>query len=344
MKKLITTALLALSGVISATAQPTLTSSINPAVGDKFRIQYCDTTGINKGASGAAVTWNYSTLSITSADTSEYVACSSTPDCASFPGATLANVVYIGSSPSYNYFITNSSRFAHLGNSYSFGVSVAVNPEDFFRFPMTYGSSFRDTVLYQNSDSTGFYQYKYVDSIIYDGYGTLTLPTGTTPNVMRIHRIYVETDSFYTSSGPDVNSYRYDYYEWYKDGFHSPVLLMYYDTAMGGASQIFDVNYYKQLAGVSALQNVNAMPEFTIAPNPATENIVLTFADMAANNDITFSLSDVAGKQYQTPISIADHITNNRFTYPTDKLPAGIYFVTLRNSTASTTHKITVIK
>ena len=44
-------------------AQPTLTSvTNNPVVGDMLFYHVCDTTGVNKGASGPAVTWNFSSL------------------------------------------------------------------------------------------------------------------------------------------------------------------------------------------------------------------------------------------------------------------------------------------
>ncbi|NCX96264.1 MAG: T9SS C-terminal target domain-containing protein, partial [Chitinophagia bacterium] len=330
MKQLITTALLALLGVISATAQPTLNSSVNPAAGDKFLTHYCDTTGISKGASGAAVTWNCASLSIMSTDSIQYVACSATPGCASFPGASVAAVDNSGSTPYYSYYVTNSGLFSSVGSWQDGSADAYIDPQTILRYPMVYGNSFRDANLSQSSDSVGFYQTKGIDSVIYDGYGTLILPSGSINNAMRIHRIMRRTDSFHfrSSSTPNIYKHRNDNYEWYSNGTHYPILFMFYDSTGAGTFNFSGVIYIKQIAGVSALQNINAMPEFTIAPNPATENIVLTFADIAANNDITFSLSDAAGKQYQAPISIADHITNNRFAYPTDKLPAGIYFVT----------------
>ncbi len=76
-------------------AQYTLTSATNPVIGDVEKTWPVDTTGISSytASSGTGQSWVYTMLAISptaAAVSNSYVAVSSAPNSAAFPGANLA--------------------------------------------------------------------------------------------------------------------------------------------------------------------------------------------------------------------------------------------------------------
>ncbi|RPI62981.1 MAG: hypothetical protein EHM44_05920, partial [Ignavibacteriales bacterium] len=75
--KFLLTALLFASAI---NAQIVLNSDRKPVIGDLFTTKYMDTTGVNEGASGSNITWDFSNVTATGEQwTAQYVNPSEAP-------------------------------------------------------------------------------------------------------------------------------------------------------------------------------------------------------------------------------------------------------------------------
>ncbi len=294
-------------------AQPTLTSvTNNPVVGDMLFYHVCDTTGVNKGASGPAVTWNFSSLIQTALDTTEYVSCSSTPYCDSF---TASNIVATDLHGNYSYYIINSGAFSYLGYENATISLRYSNPVDYIYFPLSYNSTHFDVGL--STFSTGSLMYS--DSFICDGYGTLILPTGTFNNVLRIHEIQFGTEII---SSVTYN-WRTDYYLWYTSGIHTAICNMGFDTTGTGISHISYVGYISK--NTTGIQNISILNNsVALFPNPANNELTITTNENAYSS---VSIFNSVGTQVLYS-GINTKMTNLNIS----NLPAGIYFLKLEGN------------
>ena len=317
-------------------AQPTITGAANnPVAGEVFYGHACDTTGANRGAAGAGVTWDLSGLTVYQQDTSAFVSCSSTPYCDSFPGSNIAISDGFGG---YTYFITDAAKWAVNG----YGSATATDnqhfsdPENIVSFPMTYNTVKADTY---SSAQPGIPWYSSgIDSFIADGYGTLILPSGSHTNVLRVRTITYSNDSDGSTAAMHVRSERY---MWFTPGFHFPLLVMTYDTS-GGTPYLYDVTYYT--GGTTAVNDINnSAAKLKVYPNPArgTINIACTSpSDQAA----TIILTDITGHAVWSSVNERLSGGVNNFSYSTGSLPSGIYLLRVQAGDTAMTEKVTVIK
>ena len=252
--------LLVVIGCTRLAAQPTLTAATNnPVIGDVLYFHTCDTAHILAGTAGPAAVWNFAALSQTGLDTTVYISCASSPYCDSFPGS---NIVATDLHGNYSYYTTSSSAFSYLGYRTATASRHYSDPLAYVRFPMTYNTATSDSGSFSFATGT----VTYVDTFICDGYGTLTLPTGTLSNVLRVHEIQY---GFQTGAVPF--NWRYDYYQWYVAGLHAPVLYMGFDTTGTGTTHINYVGYTPKLSQVSIVSPGSSASVFRCFPNPANE-------------------------------------------------------------------------
>ncbi len=300
---------ISLAGV--AAAQPTLTSATNaPVVGDVLYFHDCDTNGVTIGASGASVTWNYSTLASSYQDTTVYITCATSPNCDSFPGS---NIVATDPGRTYfNYYNVGTSAFSYIGYSDSSFSERYQNALDFYYFPMTYNGTHTDTA-YHDAGASDIYQY--TDTFKCDGWGTLSLPGVTYSNVLRVHEIQHVTETLLGTQ------YRWknDYYLWFVAGVHAPVLYMGLDTAGASAPYISYVGYVTRLS-TSTPPICKTNISFSIAPNPATTEL-----NLETNGDyFNYGIINSMGMEiYSNSIKSESTVIN------IEQMPAGVYYIKL---------------
>ncbi len=322
----------------AAFAQPTLTAATNtPVAGDIFNGRICDTTGVTPGASGASVTWNFSTLHATSQDTIAYMACSSTPHCDSFIISNLASF----DNTTYQYYLNSASSMTGIGQVDAAGTSYVhlTNYLDQMYYPCTYLSTHVDTAIGHFVASGYPVSLRILDSFKADGYGTLTLPTGTRTNVLRIHMITYTTDTAIVLSFPIISNSRSESYLWFDTGYHSPLLMLGLDTVGAVPLHVTSAKFYTHGAvlGTNTLTTDNSTME--VFPNPATENITVKF-NAATSENVSVKLTDLLGRE----VASASQITNNSATIPVSGLSAGLYLVQVINGNERTTRKVVVGK
>ena len=313
-------------------AQPVLNcSNTSPQAGESFILYTCGVSHVTQGGSGAAVTWNYSTLSAITTDTISYLSCPSASICDSFPGSVLASV----QSGNIDFYAPDTNSFSITGTASSAGNIYYSIPEPNLVFPLGYGAAIKDTFAWHRP-SLNWYSYG-SDSLYGDGYGTLILPSGTWNNVIRVHKTSVSYDSNFISGIAVVDTYQYEIYYWYTPGFHSPLLSMYYD--FGGSLStplLAQVIYYTRLT--EAVENPNvATSAIQLYPNPATHLI-----KSAGYENVSLELYDVTGRP---KAKFADkHMAAgmNNVSIPLPILPAGLYMLYIKTDEYSVVKPVEV--
>ncbi len=343
MKKTVLSVLMSLFAFAALYAQPTMTAANgNPVFGETFYARYLDTLGIDKGAGGAHATWSFPVLSAMNYDTSIYMACDSTPACGSIIGSNIAYLNY----GDYYYCNANANAFSLVGVYANFtgsGYSSLnfIDKQDMIRYPFTYNSSYVDTVTAYVS-SLALY-HREVDSFVCDGYGTITLPSGTDTNAIRIHGIFHTFDSMGTSAGTYA---RYETYVWYKPGFHNPFFSLTYDTAGSTTGQMYlsEAIFYKlkpNKLSITDANNINA--GLNCAPNPASDELHIRFnLDQAAGAFVT--VSDLLGRTVKTISNDQMVAGNNNISLSVNDLPNGMYLVKLQTENGVESQKVVISK
>lgn len=261
MKQLMT---LICTGIAAGvTAQPVLTFQANaPQVGTHYERRFGPY--LDPGSAGNAQVWDMSALTTDSLADVDLVSPSTTPFGAQFPTANVAEV----SSGSTTYFRVAADGVFMVGYAAE-GLAVPFSDEGrFIQFPCAiqgdwsddYNATFESEgfTIQQDGDITGEA----------DGYGTLVLPGGSVPNVLRVHWVQEETlgTAFFSTQ------VEFDNYLYYAVGSSYPLLQL---TSM--TSQILGNTITQQYSmwvgdlttGVPApVQNTGHM---VLHPVPATD-------------------------------------------------------------------------
>jgi hypothetical protein len=330
MKRTLLSACIAMTS-FAAFAQPTLTAASNaPVAGDKFVAHNFDTTGITWGASGASATWNFGSVTTASTDTNTFMSCASTPYCDSFAGANLASF----DGGDYTYIITSASAITAIGGHSDTNYIHFVDPKVFMKFPFTYNNIFVDTSIVP---LFGTAQMRYIDSNFADAYGTLTLPTGTYNNVLRVHTKTVQT---ITIGGMPFSSGATESYAWYATGFHSPLAMLDVDTVGTGTPYINKARYYTSASGSTGVrEDIVTASDLDIYPNPAGNEAQLHFT-LKNEAGSSIVVMDMTGKAVMT---INDCKAGaNTVSINTAALANGNYLVLLRTNEGIATRKLAV--
>ncbi len=212
----------------AAKAQPTLTAAGNsPVIGDSYRQQYLKSSSITvPTAGGANQTWNYSNLkdSVGATETFTYTSPAGLPGASNFPNATLAT--FAASSYSYQYYLSNSSVFAFLGSSGKTSLNITKFTPQYTNlvYPFTFNSTYTDSSTLTNDSLPPTIDIKYVNTFKADAYGTLILPKATYTNVLRV-KLTLHLIQYFNGT-LSYDGY-FDYYTFYANGVHSPLLNIY---------------------------------------------------------------------------------------------------------------------
>ena len=339
----ITLLVIGLMNSAAATAQPTLLSTTStPAAGLQYTA-YRNQGFFAQGNAGPAQNWDFSTGIISIKPTViNYASCPSGFNCSSYPGATLEQSSTPAFSAKYNYYSGSTAALSIVGASDSnlAAVTVYSNPDDILRFPMTYGTSYVDSFVWAVTYSSGTYTHIGSDSVIADGWGTLTTPAGTFQNTLRVKRII----SGKSAPGACCGAFKYIIYTWY-DVAHKDYLLLSntsVDTSSG--QPIVNMNSITFYTGVQST-NVGSVPASNISwqlvPNPAVVSTQASFF-LPAAADITLTITDITGHNIRNIESKALPAGDNKITLPIDKLPAGVYIIRLASGSSASYKKLVV--
>jgi len=324
--------LLALSTCAQA---PTITNSALPSVGDAFN-NVKDTNFVTTMTPGSSMaqTWNYS-LATHKTKVISFVAPTGIPGSSNFPGATMANNNTLDSE--VVYFVKNSSGLWADGlYVYRTGEPITNVPIDyapknslFIPTPMTLGYMGADTAKavamfnYSGNDIklvTNVYKAFHADA-----FGSLTIPSGTYSNTLRIKETSINRDTVYLKVGPNY-FYLSDQsdtsvtYSWLQNA--NPVILLAMEMKKPFTSNMSKKAEYNT---ITTSQNDNSLMENTINiyPNPVQNILYLNLRD--SKNVHTIRVTDIAGK-----VLLSENIAGYDIaTISMSHYPAGVYIYQL---------------
>lgn len=132
---------------ISAVAQPTLNkNNFAPQIGDHTNQYMISGYSEDEGTLGANQTWDYSNVDTGTVQETNYISCSSSPDCAGNPGTT---IVSKESNGGYVYYIIDNNKMSIKGLEIQTQSQMATfhysDPEEIMHFPFTYNDSYSDS-------------------------------------------------------------------------------------------------------------------------------------------------------------------------------------------------------
>lgn len=312
-------------------AQPTLTATgINPIIGNLLTLK--NGPAVNPGSAGANQVWVVNPTSTVTPATYSVTSVGSTPYAASFSQANVCTN-YGGY---YLYYNTSSTAFKNQGSYVGLTLSYS-NPEDLLHFPFNMGNTYSDpwAVTFINGGVT--FVRTGTTTVTYDGYGTITLPTGTFSNAVRVHFVQVYSDVY---SGGTIN-YNNDEYMWYINGNHHPVAVTYTLTNNTSATPLNASVVLTNVIATSVYEHESVFSALSAFPNPAVNEINFDFNGLPTSS---IEIIDITGKVVYTQSLAKDNI-ENYIRVNTSDFKDGIYFARFTNLDGQTgTKKISILK
>lgn len=310
MKKL--NSVLFLIAGIAAYAQPSVTRSAIDRINVPITFKAGDVAPtVTSGSAGANVTWDYSAYSVPNVSTSTTNVCPGQANCFRFPGAnritkpTLSDV-YDFSSMSDTEALTIGS---YGGPTMGDVTMTYTDPLIDFKFPITYLQQFTDNYQIDttgglgNSTETGQVDYTV------DAYGTITTPTGTYPNVLRIKRMRTGTQ---TAGGL---TYTNESYMWVSQSAGIVFNFAINTFTINGNTTVTKSVSYPEAGALSTVDSEVRKEDILVYPNPGSDFITLT-----AKEDIKkITVTSLDGKTVLT--------AGNSKNIDISKLPKGVYIL-----------------
>ena len=367
MKKSIILSVIFISLIFSTYAQPSITQSDMPNIGDTLRIKVPITTnGDDYASSGTNHTWNFSNLVSASQRVDTFMSVASTSLVYMYYFQLLSGCNLAGNQPNflsfsaplglglsitnvYDFFDKSNASYAQLGYGAQFnGIPLPIkysSPDVQLVFPLTYGE--KDSCSFSDSThipSLGYYRERKHRVNKVDGWGTVIVPNDTF-QAIRVVSVITAHDSIHVDTlinmGFNLNSVTTEY-KWYADNMGEPVLKVSVVTGTGAGTTIEYRNRIKSNAGI---KDINAnIASAGLYPNPANENTNLYFSlEKAANIEINITdmlgrnIKTIANKQYPAGFNIIPIDISQM------QLDKGIYFVRINSGSNSKVIKLQVL-
>ncbi|HVA98654.1 MAG TPA: T9SS type A sorting domain-containing protein [Bacteroidia bacterium] len=304
----------------------TLQGSAFPTAGSVKTLILSDTTGVQAGNAGSGITWNFSSLTNSGQlQTDSFFIPSATPYGTTFPTATIAEHETYPGTDYYIYFKDDGSEFQRIGNVQPDTV-IYYDPANEFTYPENYGSSNNDTYFASYYVSGNLAHMRGTVSNTADGSGTLTLPTGTYTNVIRVKSLRNEKDTIFAST-QITGILTQTIYNWYQSSLYYPLLSITTTNVQfnfGSPVNSKTVGYRQGTTGIDNLNN--SISFINVYPNPANENIQIHYS-LKQSENVTFELVDVLGRVVKKPLSETQTTGSYKFNLDVKNLPNGLYFL-----------------
>jgi hypothetical protein len=320
---------------VLANAQ-TITSSWVPTVGFSQTHNVVNLSGpIGPGSAGQGQTWNFAGATSDSSYTETNYSPAEAAGGSNFPLASYATQV---SPTSGTAFYVGSSVALQLIGSYNGDMSGAVvatcsNAMDLMQFPASFSSAFNDP--YYVNITTPFLNISIdgTNDVLVDGSGSLTTPTGTYNNVLRVKSINNYQYIGLPPAPGTVTNGTTTSYLWVSPNYPG-YMLMNYSIDVQGTESDTTITYSENPVGI---QNV-ANQTLQISPNPANEFVTVGFPSGAELNRV--EVLDLSGR-----VVAIETVTgkSNLLTISTTSFTNGMYIVrAVDTKGAVVTTKVTV--
>jgi len=306
-----------------ASAQLTVNHAEDFSIGDSLTFRNCAATGVQPGVSGAAVNWDFSSLTGAGTLTEKIVLPSSTFYGSQFPAANQAEKY---SDHTYVFADKSPTESNLVGYVDSVGGLLIHYPNTalFMKRPFAYNDVYTDTFTTSFSFS-GFPLHGVgIATTQADGYGTLVLPDATYTNVLRVKQQRLEVDTV-VGTGNIVNTNSYTYV-WFDNAHHSALLKI---------DSVYNPNYQSKSVSYLLDETPNGVAETRVLGAPLHASIdgraVTVFGSFESDAPYALVVYAANGDAFDARM---DNVAANRLSASFGRtLPAGVYQVVLTQGT-----------
>lgn len=269
----------------AAHAQPTLTAATStPQAGTTFTVHFGPY--VQPGSAGPDRTWDLSALSTDSSLTAQYVNAANTTNGAQFPTATIAEV----NDQVTQYYRVASDGIHFAGSDDGTSLIVHTPQGTYLPFPCTFGTTWSSpqnaTFMFDETEveRTGTFTGEV------DGYGTLVMPDGSIPNVLRVHWTHELVDDL----GFFSIDHTYDSYAFFVAGQAWPIAELATSTLDFGGGPTTQ-QFSRWSGDISTSFFSRSQVQLSVFPNPATDALNIMWpADFGPRAAV--SIMDAAGR------------------------------------------------
>ncbi len=299
---------------------------------------------------GSAQNWDFSTLQYSYIDTSGFEAAAGTPYASTFPGATLAS--HKAGSNDWTYFNSASTGF-YINGFTSTAFTAVINPQQMYvPVPFSYGDQHTDVsrvvidTVYLTFNAQVILNFQ--ADFHADGYGSLTTPTATYANTLRVRETMLETDSLmldylgngnYTLFGSQQS--QKNYFRWFQHGGTANYILGIDADSLGNFATRSDYVMQWAVLGTNEIATENSLSVF---PNPANEKLTI---DNGRSPITSFEIFNILGEKV---INIAPEngskppmLLSSRMSFDITDWTPGIYFYRALNGEKLLQGKFSVV-
>ena len=328
-------------------AQPTLTSSWAPNIGDMVQdVVGANAINLEPGDNGANASWDYSAVmpdNNVPVGNFEYADPSVSSFANLFPEATIA-VVVSGIDPNTlptTFYKASNDKMELLGNALPTVNFSYDDPQKLAQFPFSYGDSFEDDFAATN-DIIGIMSFVSGHmTVTADAYGTIKTPKGTFDDVIRIKTETTRRDSTPIAPGSEsIVTLNTINYSWYKNTIGNNIASLTIEsgeniTIAAGQTIVTEIEEtrafsWNNLTTSSTFEKINGTLPFeinSIGPNPVVNDFKINLKS-ECNCNIEVKIISTFGqiiKRDQFDLYQGD----NDLIIEAADFPAGNYFVKL---------------
>jgi hypothetical protein len=347
MKRIIFTLTIIAGVILPAMAQiPSISSANMFAIGE-LNVQYsADTVGISPGATGANVTWDFSALKQSSAKdstVSKFITVASSPYGADFPNADMALASVSGQNYIYATFKNNTvSIIGAEGQQTSGGQTFTIKqiydkPEIMYAYPLTWNTN-QTNPYAAHYDVAGTTVYRRgTVSVKGDAYGTLKIMNKTFTNVLRLHSITNEVDSF--PGFPMNQTFTLEAWSYTTPGKKDAILTISQLTQSGQGSKSVSYNINSKTLGIEDQRaDENSIQ---IYPNPAKQNFRMTY-NSATEGAASIEITNQLGQNVTLVQNQVIHMGLNTINFDLNNISRGFYIVRITKGNMTKTQRLMV--
>ena len=319
---------------VSLAAQPTLDNSVSTPAGTQSSFFQIQAQSLMSAGTGANQTWDFSSVDTTNGQIipQNFVSPSGLPGASNYPTANAA----INFQGNVQYFLVNNQKIDLLGMYSSASQMVYSDPEERFRFPLTFNQAYTDNFAATDQGPTGIVRSGDLTNT-FVGYGTLTLPDGQVfNNAIRMDQQYNLDDEYNVGGNTLTISSTITTQYYLVLGIPGPVFAAIEGSSQGQTSY----SYLFQRNAVMSTEEIQDIPA-VVFPNPSNEVCQVLFT-APQSGAYAMELIDLQGKVLKRLSGEAMSGEAILQRWELTDVPAGVYQIQMSQGQLRSQYKIVV--
>lgn len=345
MKKLYFTLLSILSGLAFVTAQTLTVTNHAPTVGDIIKTTDASTAGVLPGGNGAGQNWNYSSITIGSANmTYSVVTAASTGSLSSFGSSSVS----VSTGTTNSFYSSSPTEHKYWGGNLVLGGLNAIltytSAAVYAKYPMSLNTNTTATVGGTLTAASNNGSFNGTSTVSASGTGTLQLPGRTFNNVIKVTTTQILYYSVSVITGTVVQVVN----EYYDPMLSKAPLFTINQSTIASIVVMPPVQTSTQVATfvntdymmVGVKEQSKEISNLNIYPNPSKSNFNISLTNENAEV-ISYEMINVLGQSVRKE-TLGNNKGEVKYNIETSGIEAGVYFVKVNAGNATSVKKITI--